>query len=184
MLVVAHSPMLTNLLILTAFITKPLFIDFGATKTNNWFALNDPVMGGRSEGFVGYDENALLFEGCISFENNGGFASVRSDYESLDLSAYETVEIRYRSEKQSISLNLNCHREWYLPKYKKLLPPTAMEWKTVVLDLNSFDEYRAGKATGNRVSKEKLRKIIRLVFMTNDKKEGPFKAAFDYIRFD
>jgi NADH dehydrogenase [ubiquinone] 1 alpha subcomplex assembly factor 1 len=45
-----------------------------------WNVVNDGVMGGlsQSRAFRVNDENSIRFEGNLSLENNGGFASIRS----------------------------------------------------------------------------------------------------------
>jgi hypothetical protein len=171
-------------LILSLFMTSDsLFIDFGQTKTNSWMAVNDGVMGGRSIGSVKYDQNALCMEGSISFENNGGFASTRSPYATRDLSGWSTVTIRYRCEGQSLGFVLNHYRQWYLPRYKVILPDTEMEWMEVTYNLEDFREYKIGQLTGRSIDQTKLSEIIRFGFITNDKKEGSFRAEIDFIEF-
>ncbi|MCR9249323.1 MAG: CIA30 family protein [bacterium] len=158
-------------------------IDFGEKKTNSWFSLNDTVMGGKSKGNTRYKEDVLLFTGDVSFENNGGFASVRSENMVLDLSDYEQVSIRYRCKNQSLSLNFNYYNQWYLPNYKLVLPESNMEWKEISVYLDELKEYQIGRPTGNYISKDRLQRIIRLAFMTYDKQEGSFEAEIDYIKF-
>jgi NADH dehydrogenase [ubiquinone] 1 alpha subcomplex assembly factor 1 len=163
---------------------KPLLIDFGVTKNMSWYSVNDGVMGGRSSGKTEYSEDVLRFTGDVSFANNGGFASVRSDYGETNLSEYSQVTVRYRCEGQSLALSLDHYGQWYLPNYKTVLPATGMEWKTLTLDLKDFKEYRVGRDTGNKISAKALERILRMGIITNDKKEGPFKAEIDFIRFD
>ena len=159
-------------------------IDFGLNKQTNWYSLNDGVMGGRSIGKLSFEEDVMVFKGSVSFDNNGGFASVRSRYANRDLSEFKTVEIRYRSENQSIGYSLENHRAWWLPVYKAVLPATDMEWKTIKLDLRDFKEYRIGRKTGRTVGNQQLANVIRTGFITNDKKEGRFIFEVDYIRFE
>jgi hypothetical protein len=40
--------------------------------------VNDGVMGGVSQSSLRQDEDGMFFEGVVSLENNGGFASMRS----------------------------------------------------------------------------------------------------------
>jgi hypothetical protein len=40
--------------------------------------VNDGVMGGVSQSSLRQDEDGMFFEGMVSLENNGGFASMRS----------------------------------------------------------------------------------------------------------
>ena len=45
---------------------------------DNWSIVNDDVMGGISTSYLSVsDEKKLIFNGNLSLENNGGFASSR-----------------------------------------------------------------------------------------------------------
>ena len=71
------------LVIFTTFIGNTLMAqilyDFNTeTKLENWFIVNDDVMGGVSKSKLFLDdEGNVVFKGRISTLNNGGFASVR-----------------------------------------------------------------------------------------------------------
>jgi len=47
------------------------------SDVHSWQAVNDGVMGGISAGHMVTTESGLRFEGALSLENDGGFASVR-----------------------------------------------------------------------------------------------------------
>jgi hypothetical protein len=47
------------------------------TMRDCWI-VNDGVMGGMSQSGLRHDVHGLFFEGMVSLENNGGFASMRS----------------------------------------------------------------------------------------------------------
>ena len=54
-------------------------MDFSNPNTlrDSWI-VNDGVMGGVSQSSLCQDEDGMFFEGVVSLENNGGFASMRS----------------------------------------------------------------------------------------------------------
>ena len=54
-------------------------MDFSNPNTlrDSWI-VNDGVMGGVSQSSLRQDVDGMLFEGVVSLENNGGFASMRS----------------------------------------------------------------------------------------------------------
>ena len=54
-------------------------MDFSNPNTlrDSWI-VNDGVMGGVSQSSLRQDEEGMFFEGMVSLENNGGFASMRS----------------------------------------------------------------------------------------------------------
>jgi NADH dehydrogenase [ubiquinone] 1 alpha subcomplex assembly factor 1 len=175
-----------TLIILSCFMlsNNNFTLNFGTDKDSpQWTAINDTVMGGRSEGKVSMKKNSLLFEGTISFDNNGGFASVRGPFKTTDLSEYTNVEIRYKTTGQSVALTLENYRPFYMPYYKKTLPNSAGKWEVITLSLMDFKAYRLGKTTGDSLSKEVLKKIIRIGFINGEKKEGSFSLEVDYISF-
>jgi NADH dehydrogenase [ubiquinone] 1 alpha subcomplex assembly factor 1 len=67
--------------------------DFCNGLNHHWQVVNDDVMGGRSKSQFSYHQSGYaIFEGNISLENNGGFASVQN-LKSLDLSGYEAITL-------------------------------------------------------------------------------------------
>lgn len=170
--------------IITMWSTQPFLIDFGTQGNNQeWFALNDGVMGGRSAGDLRYTPGSFIFKGQVSLENNGGFASARGPFEAMDLSNYGSVIVKYRSSGMDFALTLNISRLWYRPNYKAGLPNTDGQWKTLTLSLADFKEYRVGRATGNMINKELLEKVIRLGLISDEKRAGGFEIEVDFIKF-
>jgi NADH dehydrogenase [ubiquinone] 1 alpha subcomplex assembly factor 1 len=54
-------------------------MDFANPNTmRDCWIINDGVMGGVSKSGLRQDVHGLFFEGVVSLENNGGFASMRS----------------------------------------------------------------------------------------------------------
>jgi monofunctional biosynthetic peptidoglycan transglycosylase len=54
-------------------------MDFTKPKTmGDCWIVNDGVMGGVSQSALRQDAQGMFFEGVVSLENNGGFASMRS----------------------------------------------------------------------------------------------------------
>jgi len=158
-------------------------INFGSKNDDSWTALNDGVMGGRSIGKVGYTDTSMQFTGSISFQNNGGFASVRSRYQRYNLSKFDKLQVRYRSTGQTLGLVFETDQRWFIPNYKVLLPITNNQWQTVTFPLSSFKEYRIGEPSGGYIRADQLLNIIRLGIITADKKEGAFIAEIDKIIF-
>lgn len=163
---------------------QDLNLDFGkGSAGTDWLVVNDGVMGGLSKSSLQITDNSLILRGEVSLENNGGFASMRSPYQTLDLSKHKTVNIRYRSTGQDVGLVFSLHRQWYRPNYKINLEESGNEWKTVSIELITAREYRIGRLTGHTINKKLLAEIIRLGFITNSKKVGTFSFEVDYLLF-
>ena len=80
---------------------------FGPQKSGlQWFVINDGVMGGVSNSRVGVENGVMIFSGRVRLENNGGFASVRSELAQFDLSKFQTLRLRLRGEGKRFALQL------------------------------------------------------------------------------
>lgn len=161
-----------------------LNINFGKELSgNNWMVVNDGVMGGLSKSQAMLLENAILFKGEISLDNNGGFASVRSGLTDLDLSHASQVTIKYRSTGQKVGLRLIKTDRFWMPYLKTFLPTTDWEWKTETLSMEEFSEYSLEKISQRDLSPSDFKDIIRVGLIVSNKIEGPFKLEIDYIKF-
>ena len=72
--------------------SKILFNFTLPVDAQNWFPVDDGVMGGVSASQIAIrpleSSGMLSFSGVVSLENYGGFASIRTRPERVDLSAY------------------------------------------------------------------------------------------------
>ncbi|MEM9934992.1 MAG: CIA30 family protein [Bacteroidota bacterium] len=160
-------------------------LDFGKGKAgDNWYIINDGVMGGLSEGEGVLEANSLRFYGNVSLKNNGGFSSLRAPYQEMDLSGFETVEMRVRGKGQSFGFSMETSKLWFQPNYKVTFRPSPDEWEVMKFSLTDFNMYRIGQQMDQKISQDALASIIRIGFITNDKKEGPFELEIDYIKFE
>lgn len=156
--------------------------NFGYTdNTDDWTVVNDNVMGGISRGKLEFTENTALFSGKLSLENNGGFASIRSPYGEYDIAEYESIEIKCRGYGGEFDVVLTDQQPYYLPRYKGKFIPKE-EWQIFKWPLRELKGYRLGQATGQTISDEILRQIIRFGVIKSDKNTSAFELEIDYIR--
>jgi hypothetical protein len=163
-----------------------LVFDFGneSGNTKDWVALTDNVMGGVSTASLNYNTGSLDYSGNVSFKNNGGFASLRTNFGAYDLSEFTHVTIRFKSEKQKFAFTLENTKSWWEPNYKyEFQSEEKTDWKTISFKLMDFHEEILGRKTGKSINKSILKDVCRLGIITNDKKEGPFSIEIDYIEF-
>ena len=95
---------------------KTLF-NFTKITENNalmWNSVDDVVMGGVSQSNFSLGDGYAVFDGYVSTDNNGGFASVRTrNFASpLDLSAYKGIEIRLKGDGKRYKFIARCEGEW------------------------------------------------------------------------
>ena len=69
---------------------------------DNWNIVNDDVMGGISTSYLSVsDEKNLIFNGNLSLENNGGFASSRLGLKKNILTGVKSLVIRITGDGNS-----------------------------------------------------------------------------------
>lgn len=84
---------------------KTVLMDSGP-KDRLWRNIDDVVMGGVSRSTFSVDKGIAVFEGKVSMGNGGGFASVRSVPTSLDLSGYDGLLMRVRTNERDYGFRL------------------------------------------------------------------------------
>lgn len=163
-------------------------IDFGESAEDSWYAVNDTVMGGVSDGDVLFEEDSMIFEGEVSTDNNGGFASVRSPRDETDLSMYSRVLIRMKSEGQPFSMVIADNPLWYADQFKYDIVAPDEGWNTIEIPFESFELYTLmggyPEPTGDVMSSEDAEEIIHLELMSKQFENGAFRLEVDFIAFD
>ncbi|WP_430412197.1 CIA30 family protein [Kordia sp.] len=159
-------------------------VDFGENKDGGrWEIINDGVMGGLSKGKAFMLDDCVSFNGTVSLRNNGGFSSYKSPFYEMDLSSYTKIIVKYRSKDYTMAMTLEMDKRWFLPYYKRNLPATDWKWVKAEILFSEFVKYSVGRKKSGTPTKKELEKILRLGFVTNEKKAGDFKIEIDYIAF-
>ena len=162
-------------------------VDFGSSDTDEWFALNDDVMGGVSEGDAYFSDSTVVFEGEVSTANNGGFVSLRSPIASYDLSDFSQVEIAYKSQGHSFTMVLANNVAWYMPQFRHEATSASEEWTTVTLPLYDFKQYvmtgYGQSETDVEMSTEHLSDVVQIELINSAFESGEFRLEIDYIEF-
>ena len=172
------------IILLHLVLPNQLVIDFKEReKVADWYIINDGVMGGLSRGKAMIGEDGLLFYGTVSLDNNGGFTSLRSPYSNFSLGQYTSVEIKYRSKGVRQAFQMEVDRRFYLPNYKIPLQNTE-DWTIVRVQLEEVQQYRMGSKTGRSLDIDTLADIIRVGYITNEKRAGDFAFEVAYVKFE
>lgn len=158
---------------LSAIVTESVLFDFTDSSTSSrWFQVNDDVMGGVSQSNISFTtDGTALFSGKISFENNGGFASVQSDFvPPLDLSNYTGLEFRVKGDGKKYGIYLWDRRGFVT--YESTFQSEAGVWQSVRLPFKSFyPVYNGIRTTATPLDLSRIRAIT---VMIEYKQEGPF----------
>ena len=163
---------------------EPLEIDFGLEKNGaSWGVTNDTVMGGRSQGRARLTVDAVSYQGRISLENNGGFSSLKSPYQRMDLSGFDYLEMRVKSTGARFAFTLEMSSRFYLPYYKHAVETKSDDWEVITIKMSDFKLYRMSRSNGQKLTEEDAAKLIRIGFISDDKREIDFAMEVDYIKF-
>ncbi|WP_176719406.1 CIA30 family protein [Rhodohalobacter halophilus] len=117
-----------------------LITDFSNLAAQKWRIVNDDVMGGASTSqFQINEEGNAVFLGEVSFENNGGFASVKND-ESLNLVGFKSVQLRVKGDGKRYSFRLKPQSKEKLPNYwfEARFDSVQNQWIEVVIPIGKF----------------------------------------------
>lgn len=160
---------------------RVLFSFANGAAAEQWQAVNDGVMGGRSEGRFKIDEEQVLeFFGTLSLENNGGFASVRSRGSDLGLVEGDAIAVRVRGDGRTYSLNLYTPERRTAFSYRTAFTTKKGEWIELRLPLDKFEATWFGRTLSNQTLDPTS--VQGLGFLLGDKKAGPFKLEVDWIK--
>lgn len=160
-----------------------VILDFGDAGTaNNWQAVDDRIMGGCSQSHPEHIENiGLRFTGRVSFENNGGFASIRSKSGNWDLSRYAGLKLRLRGDGKTYKLSLRTDIFFDGISYQVAFTTAKDEWQEISLPFATFTPTHHGiKLTS--VAPLNTVNIKSFGLFIADRQEGPFQLDVDWIK--
>jgi NADH dehydrogenase [ubiquinone] 1 alpha subcomplex assembly factor 1 len=149
--------------------------------SKKWQTVNDGVMGGRSEGrFTFNEDQAMVFWGKLSLQNNGGFASVRSKSLKMNLQEGDSLLLRVKGDGREYSLNLYVPRPRVAFSYRAMFGTRKEEWLEVKIPLSQFEATSFGRVVRNDplVPKE----VNGIGILLGDKQAGPFQLEVDWIK--
>lgn len=150
-------------------------------SAQEWQAVNDGVMGGVSDGrFRISKDKTMEFFGTLSLENNGGFASVRSGPQNLDLRKGDTLAVRVRGDGREYSFNLYTERRLTAFSYRAMFTTEKDEWIEVRIPLEKFVATSFGQIVGGPSLDPD--KVNALGILLSDKKPGEFKLEVEWIK--
>jgi hypothetical protein len=120
-------------------VRKVLFDFTDASAMQAWSAIDDRVMGGVSRSSLQHDRAGhAVFDGTVSLERNGGFASVRSDPGDRGQAGATLCLIDVRGEPKQFKLSLLTDDGIDSVNYQATFTPAKSAWQTLNLPLAEF----------------------------------------------
>ncbi len=156
--------------------------DFTHRETSGlWMIVNDGVMGGISESRLSLNQQGfLVFEGRVSLDYGGGFASVRSILNRLDADPYDGILIRFKGDGKRYQLRLRQGDGMDGVAYLRHFETKNGEWEEVFLPFHSFQASYRGRRLPD-YPKLDTSSISQLGLMISDKQEGNFRLEVQRI---
>jgi len=146
-----------------------------------WPNVDDVVMGGVSSSRMRMEDSTAIFEGKLSLENNGGFASVRSNSVVQDLTGFNAVRLRVRGDGKKYQFRIRTSQSFDGASYQKTFETEKDQWNEVELSFSDFVAAFRGRVLPNEPPIDASR-ISAFGFLIADKQEGPFRLEIDWIQ--
>jgi len=148
------------------------------SNIRNWKIVDDVVMGGRSNGnFKINDTGYGEFSGYVSLKNNGGFSSVRYNFNTVSSSNFKSFQLRIKGDGNPFQFRVkssNRQRFSYIYTFN-----TSGDWETISIPFNkmepAFRGYKLDQPNFDGVQMEEI------AFLIGNKKEQSFKLFIDSI---
>jgi hypothetical protein len=157
---------------------KVLFDFNDSSSLENWFIVNDDVMGGQSSGVMKLNADGHgIFEGFISLENNGGFSSVRYRCGKTAVGGHSKICVRLKGDGKKYQLRIRANSE---DRHSFIQPfSTSGEWEEIEVDLSEmYPTFRGRKLDFGNFSNNYFEEIT---FLIGNKKQERFRLLIDKI---
>ena len=156
-----------------------LFGDIRLSKQNgklsklNWKVVNDTVMGGRSTSRWTSNSSEFVFQGNLSLENNGGFASIRCELKNNDLSNEDGIYLKVKGDGRKYQFRIQSKASKWA-NYSNEFKTKKDLVQTFYLPFKDFKPSWRGRRLSN-LPTLKGEDVVGIGFLLGDKIQGKFK---------
>ena len=159
-----------------------ILLDFDdPAEVDGFSAIDDAVMGGVSSSrLVQAAPGIAAFEGRVSLENNGGFASVRSRPRDWGMAGATTLVLRLRGDGKRYRINLRTPNAPSAFRFEAPLDLPAGEWREVEVPVSALRAKAFGRSVP-LVGPPDPARVRQVGFMISDAQAGPFRLEIDWI---
>jgi hypothetical protein len=166
----------------TATPQRSVLLDFDDdVEIAQWTPVNDVVMGGMSRSaFELAAPGIARFRGCVSLENSGGFASVRTAPRGWISSGASAFVLRVLGDGHAYKFTLRTDDGFDGVQYQSRFTAPAGEWQEARLAVDSFAATFRGRSVPGSAPLDPAR-VRALGLMISDRQAGPFELLVDWI---
>ena len=163
---------------------RELFDFESAVSVADWSAIDDTVMGGVSHSRLRHDPAGYaVFEGIVSLEHNGGFASIRSRPMDLGFPGAGSYMLDVRGDGKRFKLNLRTDDAFDGVNYQAMFAAPAGTWILLRLPLSDFRPTFRGRSVPGAPPLDPAR-VRQIGLMIADRQAGSFALAVRSIRVE
>lgn len=159
---------------------KPILIfEFNSNSAiNNWEIVNDVVMGGKSKSkFYLNPAGNGTFDGNVSLDNNGGFCSVKYNFEPITINKNKFICIRCKGDGKEYQFRVKSNisdSHSYVYGFQ-----TSTDWLTIEIPISELQpSFRGRKLDLPNYDGSNLEEIA---FLIGNKKEETFQLLIARI---
>lgn len=152
------------------------------TSVLAWAPIDDRVMGGISRSTLRHDPAGFaVFEGNVSLERNGGFASVRCAPGALGKPGAQhcVIEVR-RGDGKQFKLSLLTDDGFDSVNYQATFAPMGQDWQVLRLPIAAFRANFRGREVPGAPALDSAR-IRQIGLMIAARQAGPFALDIRHI---
>ncbi len=147
-----------------------------------WSSINDAVMGGRSSSHLRLSEQGhAVFEGCVSLENGGGFASIRANITALAKHGIVGYRLTVLGDGKRYKLSLRTDDVFNGVNYQAAFWPAPGHWSTVDLALKEFTATYRGRQITHAAPLDPSQ-VRQVGWMIADRQEGCFRLGIERVQ--
>lgn len=147
-----------------------------------WQIVNDSVMGGVSDSSMTMANTVARFNGVVSLENNGGFASVRTRPAQLELPPdRNTFVIRVRGDGNTYKFTARRGESMDGINYQLEFKTQENEWQEIRLPMKEFKASWRGRPLPEE-PELKPSAVVSIGFLIASEQSGPFRLEIDWIK--
>jgi NADH dehydrogenase [ubiquinone] 1 alpha subcomplex assembly factor 1 len=144
------------------------------TEAEAWSAIDDRVMGGASRSRLRFDQAGhAVFEGVVSRDRGGGFASVRSTPRALAAPGAQAYVVEVRGDGRRYKLNLHTDAGLDGVQYQAVIDPPAGVWTSLRVPVEAFLPTYRGRPVPGAPPLDPAR-VRQVGLMIADGRAGPF----------
>ncbi len=154
-----------------------------AASAGDWMPINDGVMGGLSESSLRLDEDGIArFEGRVSLENKGGFASVRHRLRQPPPEHSRQIRLQVLGDGHVYKIALRIDEDIDGISYQADFLPASHQWLEMDLGLDRFmPTFRGRAVTAPPLSS--FAQVRQIGLMIANRQAGAFVLKLRTISF-